>query len=83
VRSMTLDFLKSARMDDILDVTTEPEEVKGASITMRQRVMRGDEVLVEARVRVAFVSAGRARPIPRSLRMAIKADQMVAERSPR
>src|ERR687891_2422673 len=31
VRSMTLDFLKPARMDDVLDVITEPAEVKGAS----------------------------------------------------
>ena len=75
VRSMTIDFLKPARMDDVLDVVTEPEEVKGASITLRQRVMRGDELIVEAHVRVAFVSGGRARPIPKPLRIAMKADQ--------
>jgi acyl-CoA thioester hydrolase len=59
----------------VLDVVTEPEEVKGASITLRQRVMRGDELIVEAHVRVAFVSGGRARPIPKPLRIAMKADQ--------
>jgi acyl-CoA thioester hydrolase len=37
--------------------------------------MRGDELLVEARVRVAFISGGRARPIPKPLRIAMKADQ--------
>jgi acyl-CoA thioester hydrolase len=61
-------------MDDVLDIITEPEQVKGASITLRQRVMRGDELLVEAHVRVAFVSGGRAQPIPKSLRIAMKAD---------
>ena len=75
VRSMTIDFLKPARMDDVLDIVTEPEEVKGASTTVRQRVMRGEELLVEARVRVAFISGGRARPIPKPLRIAMKADQ--------
>src|SRR5271155_1196828 len=74
VRSMTLDFLKPARMDDILDVVTGPEEVKGASITLRQKVMRGEELLVDASVRVAFISGGRARPIPKPLRVAMKAD---------
>jgi acyl-CoA thioester hydrolase len=74
VRSMALDFLRPARMDDILDVVTEPEEVKGASITLRQRVMRGEELLVGASVRVAFISGGRARPIPKPLRIAMKAD---------
>jgi acyl-CoA thioester hydrolase len=74
VRSMNIDFLKPGRMDDVLDIVTEPEEVKGASVTLRQRVMRGDELLVSASVRVAFVSAGRARPIPKPLRVAMKAD---------
>src|ERR1700689_4898641 len=58
VRSMTLDFLKPARMDDVLEVITAPEVVKGASITLHQAVMRGDELMVEASVRVAFISAG-------------------------
>ena len=71
---MTIDF-KPARMDDVLDIVTEPEEVKGASAMVRQRVMRGDELLVEARVRVAFISGGRARPIPKPLRIAMRADQ--------
>jgi acyl-CoA thioester hydrolase len=74
VRAMNIDFLKPARMDDVLDIVTEPKEVKGASVTLRQRVMRGDELLVGASVRVAFVSAGRARPIPKPLRLAMSAD---------
>jgi acyl-CoA thioester hydrolase len=74
VRSMTIEFLKPARMDDVLTVTTEPEEVKGASMTLRQRVTREADVLVEAHVRVAFVSGGRARPIPKPLRAAMRGD---------
>ena len=75
VRSMKIEFLKSARMDDVLDVVTVAQEVKGASITLHQRILRGNELLVEAHVRVAFVSQGRARPIPRALRLAMRADQ--------
>jgi acyl-CoA thioester hydrolase len=75
VRSMTIDFLKPARMDDVLAVLTTPEDVKGASIALHQRVMRGEDLLVEAHVRVAFVSGGRAKPIPKPLRLAMKADQ--------
>jgi len=72
VRSMQIEFLKPARMDDVLEVVTEYEEVKGASITLKQQVLRREELLVEAHVRVAFVSAGRARPIPKPLRVAMK-----------
>ena len=73
VRSMQIEFLKPARMDDVLDIATAPEEVKGASITLRQRIRRGEELLIEAHVRVAFVCGGRARPIPTPLREAMRA----------
>jgi acyl-CoA thioester hydrolase len=75
VRSMAIDFLKPARMDDVLDIVTAPEDVKGASITLLQQCRRGDDLLVEAHTRVAFISEGRARPIPKPLRLAMKADQ--------
>jgi acyl-CoA thioester hydrolase len=87
VRSMAVEFLRPARMDDILKVITEAAEVRGASMTLRQQVARGErglpehaaeqsrgELLVEAEVRVAFVCAGRARPIPKALRAALQAD---------
>ncbi len=74
VRSMQLDFLRPARMDDLLDVVTWPVAVKGASITLAQEVRRDDEVLVTAQVRVAFICEGRAKPIPKSLRQLMKAD---------
>ena len=75
VRSMNIEFLKPARMDDVLEVFTEPHEIRGASITLQQRIMRGEELLVEASVRVAFISDGRARPIPKPLRLAMKVDR--------
>ena len=67
-------FPKPARMDDVLDVVTWPVAVKGASITLAQEVRRGDDVLVKAEVRVAFISEGRAQPIPKALRTLMKAD---------
>jgi acyl-CoA thioester hydrolase len=76
VRSMALDFLKPAYMDDVLDIVTTPIEVKGASITLLQQCRRGDALLVEASVRVAFVSGGRARPIPMPLRVAMERDRI-------
>jgi acyl-CoA thioester hydrolase len=65
-------------MDDVLEVVTVPEEVKGASITLHQRILRGDELLVDAHVRVAFVCGGRARPIPKPLRAAMRSHQASA-----
>lgn len=79
VRAMQIDFLKPARMDDVLEIVTRPEEVKGASILLRQEVLRGAEILLTANVRVAFVSGGRARPIPKPLRIAMRGDQERAD----
>lgn len=75
VRQMKIDFKRPAKMDDLLDLYTRPKDVKGASIVLHQQVKRGDELLVEADVQVAFVSGGRAKPIPKPLRIAMKADQ--------
>ena len=74
VRSMKIDFLKPARMDDVVEVRTAPREVSGASITLLQRVIRGEEILVEAEVRVAFIAGGKAQRIPKALREAMRAD---------
>ena len=82
VRSMTIEFLKPARMDDVLDVVTEYEEIKGASITLKQQVRRGEDLLIEAHVRVAFVSEGRAQPIPKPLRAAMGEKLAEGRRTP-
>ena len=74
VRSMQIEYLKPARMDDVLDVVTWPREVKGASITLAQEVRRGPDLLVKAQVRVAFICDGKAQPIPKTFRALMKAD---------
>ena len=56
VRRMTIDYLKPARMDDVLTIETRTGEIRGASLVMAQRVLRGAEVLVTADVRVARAS---------------------------
>ncbi len=75
VRTMTIDWMKPARMDDVLEVRTAPAEVKGASMTLLQQCWRAEELLCEARVRIAMISGGRARPLPEPLRSALEADR--------
>ncbi len=68
VRRMTVDWLKPAVMDDVVTVETRPAEVKGASLRLEQRILRGDVVLLTADVLVAAVSAGRPARLPQDLR---------------
>jgi len=67
--------VRGRRMDEILTVITTPHEVKGASMMLAQEVRLGEQLLIEAKVKVAFISEGRARPIPKALRLLMKADQ--------
>ena len=68
VRRMTIDFVRPARMDDVLMVETCTREVRGASLVLAQRVLRDGEILVTAEVRVAALAGGRPTRIPDPLR---------------
>lgn len=68
VRGMNIEFLKAAKMDDMLVVETSAKEVKGASAILAQRVLRGEEVLVTAEVRVAAVADGKPARLPAQVR---------------
>lgn len=76
VWKMTLDFLKPARMDDLIEVHTRTSELRGASMHLAQEVRRGDEVLVRAEVVVACVRNGRAIRLPESLRRALTPSEL-------
>lgn len=68
VRRLLIDYLKPARMDDILQVETRTAEMRGASLTIAQRITRDDDVIVTAEVRVAAIASGRPARIPDPLR---------------
>lgn len=68
VRRMLIDFVRPAVMDDLLTVETRPTLARGATMELDQRVLRGEEVLVTAQVKVACVGGGKARRIPDVLR---------------
>jgi acyl-CoA thioester hydrolase len=73
VRRMTVDWLRPARMDDMVVVETRPSELKGASMQLAQRILREGEVLLTAQVPVAGVREGRPGRLPDALRAALAA----------
>jgi acyl-CoA thioester hydrolase len=59
-------YLRSARLGDDLVVLSTVEAVRGVSVVIHQRVMRGEEQLTDARVTAAFLDAsGRPQRQPR------------------
>jgi len=56
VRRMTFDFMKPARIDELLEVETRVKAVGAASLTLLQSVKRHGATLVEAEVTVVLIS---------------------------
>lgn len=69
VRRVEADYLRPARFDDLLTVTTALVEVGGARIVLDQAVLRGAERLFAARVVLVCLSdAGAAVRVPAAVR---------------
>jgi len=66
VSTMDLRYLRPAKLDDAVLVRSHVAELSPASCRIVQRAFRGDTLLCEAKVRVAFVAPnGRPRRQPR------------------
>jgi len=72
VRRCTIDYLKPARLDETIEVTTRCGELRGESLDMIQQARRGEEILVRAEILVACMGPG-GRPVrlPQHLRTAL------------
>jgi acyl-CoA thioester hydrolase len=72
VRRMSLEFLKPARIDDVLEVTTRVKELTAATLVLDQSIARGDEAIFSASVTVVLVSqSGKVLRIGQALRNAL------------
>ena len=75
VVSLAIDYLKPARLDDMVAVSVQLESLGRVRCVFVQEVRREDDVLVKARVTVACVSNGSFKPaeIPEGLRRKMEA----------
>lgn len=73
VRSVQVDYLQPAKFNDLLDVSAALSRVKSASLIFAQTVMRQDEILSKATIRIACLDSNTMRPqlIPDSLKQAL------------
>ena len=73
VRRMHLEYLKPARIDEVLEVTTRAKETTAATLTLDQRVSRGGVELFTAEVMVVLISAsGKPMRLATALREALQ-----------
>ena len=65
VRRMEIDFVRPARMDDVLTIDTRTEKISGARIYMAQEIRRGGETLIKVKVEAAIIGEnGRPKRFP-------------------
>jgi acyl-CoA thioester hydrolase len=66
VAEVNIRYLRPARLGDDLVVVSTVLEVRGVSVLIQQRVMRGQEILTDARVTAAFLDpSGRPQRQPK------------------
>ena len=66
---MTLEYLKPARIDEVLEIETRVKELTAATLVLDQAVTRGQDRLFEAVVTVVLVSqSGRVLRLSNALR---------------
>ncbi|RDE08157.1 tol-pal system-associated acyl-CoA thioesterase [Pelagibacterium lacus] len=74
VRSMAIDFLGAAHIDDLLEITTEVATVSGAKLGLRQALFREGEAITRAEVLVVAIrTSGGAARLPAALRRLLEA----------
>jgi acyl-CoA thioester hydrolase len=72
VRSLQIEYLAPAMMDDLLVVETSVAALRGASIDFKQGVLRAGKSLVTAEALVASLRDGRPARIPADLRRLLR-----------
>ena len=75
VASLAIEFVKPARLDDMLAVSVKLDSLGKVRCVFAQEIRREDEVLVKAKVTVASVNAETLKPveIPEALRKKMEA----------
>ena len=63
VRSLKLDYLKPALLDDMLTVSAQIKEVGRSRVALQQSVMRGEDILAEAEIHLVCVTVDGFRPV--------------------
>lgn len=62
VRSLKMEYLKPALLDDLLEVTAQIKDIGRSRLTLLQTVRRGEELLTEAETYLVCVSLASFKP---------------------
>jgi len=74
VKSVNVDYMKPASLDDELEVTAKAIKLGGANMVMEQLIFRSDELLCRGEVKIVSVDKATVRPtrIPKAMVDAVR-----------
>jgi acyl-CoA thioester hydrolase len=63
IRSLTIEYLKPALLDDLLHITVQAVEIGRSRITLSQQVLRGSVTLANSTVHTVCVGVDSLKPV--------------------
>lgn len=74
VRKIEIDYLKTAHLDDLLQLETTIFEIKNSSFIMHQRAVRDGEVIADMKVIIVSVDTKEYKPVrlPKNIKEAFQ-----------
>ena len=75
VSETAVQYLRPARLDDVVECTVEPRDIGRASMTVAQQAWRGGELLATGTIRIGWVDVASMSPakIPDTVLQALQA----------
>lgn len=67
VKHMEIDFIKSAKFGDLIEIKTNIIKIKSASLEMYQEIYKDKELLFTAKVKLAYLKDYKPTKIPQNL----------------
>jgi acyl-CoA thioester hydrolase len=72
VKKCQINYIKPAKLDDLLEVTTSVSKIGGASIEMMQEIKTSSEILCTLNVKIACTSNFKPAKIPQNIQTLLK-----------
>lgn len=81
VRNIEIDYLKTAGLDDLLQIQTTITALKNSSFIMHQRTCRGDDIIADMKVVLVCVDTKTYQPtrLPEDIKASFQAYQETLE----
>jgi acyl-CoA thioester hydrolase len=79
VRRVDITYLRPAALGDQVEATVEVINIRGCDVELRQTIVRGAQLLTQARVQIVYIDLNRLKPVvlPADIRGRLRPEQQL------